>query len=301
MQSRVSCLVVGMLSLVFSNLAGAQGYQWTEILVEGAQVVQVFGLNDKGQTATTTSIGSGIYGNGTFTPLPPPPPGYQVTALGINNGGVITGVATTAGIQLGFILRGLTYTFFSRPDWDNTAPRAIADTELISGYNNSNDGTRFAGFIYDPATDTFTDATPPGSNNTIVQGINNLGRITGHGQDTVIGRYGFVWQQGTITKGTGELLPFLSRLKIDTSLSASGRGINDSGVVTGFASTHSGTNDGFVGNDALGYQRLVAPGGEIAGNSTYCSGINNSNQVACYVWDSASFPLAAFIGSPPKL
>src|SRR5215471_719105 len=191
MQSRVSCLVVGMLSLVFSNLAGAQGYQWTEILVEGAQVVQVFGLNDKGQTATTTSIGSGIYGNGTFTPLPPPPPGYQVTALGINN----------------------------------------------------------------------------------------FGRISGHGQDTVIGRYGFVWQQGTITKGTGELLPFLSRFKIDTSLSASARGINDSGVVTGFASTRAGTNDGFVGNDALGYQRLVAPGGEIAGNSTYCSGINNSNQV----------------------
>src|SRR6516165_1958469 len=109
MHSRVPCFVVGTLSLVFSNLSGAQGYQWTEIVVEGATVIQVFGLNDKGQTATSTSIGSGIYGNGTFTPLPPPPQLYQVTALGINNGGVITGVATTAGIQQGFILRGSTY------------------------------------------------------------------------------------------------------------------------------------------------------------------------------------------------
>ena len=298
MHSRVPCFVVGMLSLVFSNLSGAQGYQWTEIVVEGATVIQVFGLNDKGQTATSTSIGSGIYGNGTFTPLPPPPEGYQVTALGINNGGVITGVATTAGIQQGFILRGSTYTFFSRKGWYNTAPRAIADTELITGYT-TNDLVNLAGFIYDPATDTFTDATPPESNNTIVQGINNFGRITGHGEDTVNGRYGFVWQQRTITNGKSELLPFLSRLKIDTSLSARARGINDSGVVTGFATTHAGTYDGFVGNDALGYQRLVAPGGEIAGNSTFCSGINNSNQVACYVWDSASQPQGAFIGSPP--
>ena len=202
-------------------------------------------------------------------------------------------------IIVGACVEAFNTRFFSRPGWDNTEPRAIANSGLITGYSYSTHVFSYAGFIYDADTNTFTDATPPGSNNTIVQGINNFGRITGHGEDTVNGRYGFVWQQRTITNGKSELLPFLSRLKIDTSLSARARGINDSGVVTGFATTHAGTYDGFVGNDALGYQRLVAPGGEIAGNSTFCSGINNSNQVACYVWDSASQPQGAFIGSPP--
>src|SRR5262249_58441731 len=133
---------------------------------------------------------------------------------------------------------------------------------------------------------------------TITQGMNTFGRITGNGQDSGIGRYGFVWQQGTITNGKGELLPFLERLKIDVSASA--RGINDSSVVVGFASNPAGDNYSFVGNDARGYQRLVAPGGEIAGNSTYCSGINNFAQVVCYVWDRASNPQGAFIGSPVK-
>src|SRR5262249_26590666 len=142
-------------------------------------------------------------------------------------------------------------------------------------------------------------ATPPGSTNTITQGMNRFGRITGHGTETGIGRYGFVWQQETINKGKRELLPFLDRLKIG-GVGAATRGINDSGVVVGFTSNPDGTNDGFVGNGALGYQRLVAPGGEIAGNSTICSSINNLAQVVCYVWDSATNPQGAFIGSPAE-
>jgi len=43
MQSRVPCLVVGMLSLLLSNLAGAQDYLWKEIVIEGATVDQAFG------------------------------------------------------------------------------------------------------------------------------------------------------------------------------------------------------------------------------------------------------------------
>src|ERR1700687_2029361 len=182
MQSRVPCLVVGV-SLLFSRLAGAQDYQWTEIVIPGATVVQAFGLNDKGQTAVSTSNGNGIYGDGTFTPLPPLE-GFQVFATGINNDGVIAGDAT-AGSDQGFILRGSTYTLFSRAGWDNTQPRAIADSGLITGYSFGTGGTPTAGFIYDPDTGTFTDATPPGSNFTITQGMNSSGRITGNGIDSV--------------------------------------------------------------------------------------------------------------------
>ena len=53
-------------------------------------------------------------------------------------------------------------------------------------------------------------------------------------------------------------------------------------------------------HDAKPRQRLVLPGGEVAGNSTFCEGINNSAQVECYVWDPASIPQGAFIGSPSK-
>jgi hypothetical protein len=290
-----------MLSLLFSNLTGAQDYVWTEIVIPGG-VLQAWGLNDNGQVALSTTDGmSGIYENGTFTPLPPPPQGLQVGALGINNDGAITGVAVSdAGTRQGFILRGSTYTLFARLGWDNTEGRAIANSELITGDNFSTDGSRSAGFIYDPSTDTFTDATPPGSINTITQGMNIFGRITGHGlEPSGIGRYAFVWQQRAIIEGNRELLPFLDRLKIGAAGAAT-RGINDSGVVVGFTNNPDGTNDGFVGSDARGYQRLVPPGGEMPGNSTICEGINNSAQVVCEVNDSTGNTLGAFIGSPSE-
>jgi len=283
-----------MLSLLLSGLAGAQDYQWTEIVIPGATVLQAWGINDKGQVALTTADGaSGIYGNGTFTRLPPLE-GFQVFATGINNDGSIAGRAFD-GSDHGFILRESTYTLFSRQGWDNTQPRALANSGLITGYSFGTGGTPTAGFIYDSDTGTFTDATPPGSTFSITQGMNTLGRITGSGQEPSI-RYGFVWQQGAITKGKREFMPFLDRIKIDATTST--RGINDSGVVVGWISDATGRSDGFVGSDALGYQRLVAPGGEMPGNSTFCQGINTFAQVVCYVWDSATTPLGAFIGSP---
>jgi hypothetical protein len=290
-----------MLPLLLSNLAGARDYQWTEIVIQGTTVVQAWQINDRGQVviSLTTDGRSGIYADGTFTPLPPLE-GFQLTVAGINNEGIITGGATDgAGIQHGFILCGSTYTIFSRPGWENTAGRAIANSGLITGQNFSTDLTTFAGFIYDPDTDTFTDATPPGSTDTLVQGMNKFGRITGHGREPGVpgrGRYGFVWQQRAITKGKRELLPFLERLSLDFHTRA--RGINDSGIVVGFFSDAAARGDGFVGNDARGYQRLVAPGGEVAGNSTICEGINNFAQVVCFVIDPASNTLGAFIGSP---
>jgi hypothetical protein len=290
---------VGTLSLLLSNLAGAQDYQWMEIIIPDKTVFTAWGINDQGQVAVNTTDGTaGIYCNGTFTPLPPLE-GFTVFASGINNDGVVTGGATDpAGIQQGFILSGSTYTLFPRPGWDNTAGRAIANSGLITGQSVNADGSS-AGFTYDPDTDTFKDATPPGSTFTITQGMNRFGRITGHGQDSVIGHYGFVWQQGTITKGRRELLPFLDRLKIGVD-GTRALGINDSGVVVGFTGNPAGANDGFVGSDAHGYQRLVPPGGEVPGNSTLCQGINNFVQVVCTVVDSEFNPLSAFIGSPSE-
>ena len=297
MKSRMPRFVVGS-SLLLSGLAGAQDYQWTEIVIQGATVLQAWQINDQVQVALSTTDGrSGIYGDGTFTPLPTLE-GFQVYAFGINNDDVITGSATDpAGIQQGFILHGSTYTLFSRQGWDNTQPRAIANSGLITGYSFASGGSPAAGFIYNPVTDRFTDATPPGSTDTLTQGMNTFGIITGQAGDSVIGPYGFVWQQETITEGKRELLPFLDRIKIDATTAT--RGINDSGVVVGWIRDATGRYDGIVGSNAQGYQRLVAPGGEPP-NSTICQGINSLAQVVYYVWDPASTPLGAFIGSPVK-
>jgi hypothetical protein len=290
-------------TLVFAIAsANAAAYSWTEILVPSIGPPGVaFGINDKGQVALNSADGTkaGIYRNGIFTLLPAPPPGYKVNVvLGINNSGIIVGGAyppTDPTHEQGFVLIGSKYTFFSRPGWNNTEARAIANSGLITGYSATDDLSTTAGFIYSPATRTFTDATPPGSGAgfSVTQGMNAAGRISGDGRSTEFGRYAFVWQQGTLGTGVRAREPFLARVKIADSNSAA-RGINDAGVIVGF--TNSGL--GFVGNDARGFQVLVPPGGDAPGASVVCEGINNFGQVVCGVSAANGNTVANFIGTP---
>jgi uncharacterized membrane protein len=122
--------------------------------------------------------------------------------------------------------------------------------------------------------------------------MNAAGRITGDGRSGELGRYAFVWQQGTLVKGWRQLPAFLARIQIANSNSAA-RGINDAGVIVGF--TNSGL--GFAGNDARGFQQLIPPGGDVPGAAVACEGINNLGQVTCTVTD-ASGKNRAFIGTP---
>lgn len=282
--------------------ANADAYSWTEILIPSiGPIGSAFGINDKGQVAVGSADGSnwGIYSNGIFTRLPALPAGYKVNAvLGINNSGIIVGGAfppTDPTHEQGFILIGSKYTFFSRPGWNNTEARAIANSGLITGYSYTDDGSAFAGFIYNPATNTFSDATPPGSGFafSVTQGMNAAGRISGDGRSSEFGRYAFVWQQGALSTGARPLEPFLARVKIADSGSAA-RGINDAGVIVGF--TNSGL--GFVGNDARGFQRLVPPGGDAQGAGVVCEGINNFRQVVCGISDANGNTVGEFIGTP---
>jgi hypothetical protein len=168
---------------------------------------------------------------------------------------------------------------------------------LITGYNYADDLSTYAGFIYNAATNTFIDATPPGSGTgfSAVQGMNASGRITGDGRSAEQGRYAFAWQQQTIVKGTSTLMPFLARSQIAGANSAA-RGINDAGVIAGFS--NPGSPVGFVGNDARGFQLLVPPGGDAPGAGVACEGINNFNQVVCVVMDANGNPVGDFIGTP---
>jgi uncharacterized membrane protein len=298
--------VTSALTLVFViGSANAAAYSWTEILIPRiGPIGSAAGINDKGQVAVGSADGSkwGIYRNGIFTPLPPLPAGYKINLVfGINNSGIIVGGAfppTDPTHEQGFILIGSKYTFFSRPGWNNTEARAIANSGLITGFSYTDGLSTTGGFIYDPATGTFTDATPPGSGTgfSATQGMNAAGRISGDGRSSEFGRYAFVWQQGALSTGARTLEPFLARVKIADSGSAA-RGINDAGVIVGFFD-NSGSPAGFVGNDARGFQLLVPPGGDAPGAGVVCEGINNFRQVVCGVQDVNGNTVGEFIGTP---
>jgi hypothetical protein len=270
-------------------------------MVPNATVAAVWAVNDLEEVAVSASNGtSGIYRHGRFSQLPAPPVGFQVSAVGINDTGTIVGPATTTidTHEQGFILMKGQYRFFSRPGWQNTEPRAIGPSGLLVGISYQDDfaiSGAIAGFIYDPSTGNFTDVTPSGSLYTIAQGINRFGRISGSGEDYALGRYAFIWQPGASASDTGELAPYLDRIRLADGF-ANARGINDEGIIAGWA--HSGGQTvGFVGSAARGYQLLVPPGGDAAGATTHCQGINNARHVACLVTDAAGNS-RGFLGSP---
>ena len=287
-----------LLELAPAGAMAGEAYTWTQIVLPSGTVGQASGLNDFGQIAVTDVTGtvSGIYQNGRFTPLLTPPAGFLVNAYGINNAGTIVGTASTttdAHLQA-FILQRGKYRFFFRSGWQNTAARAVGPSGLVVGISYQDDQNTWAGFAYDPATGAFTDVTPPGSIYTIVQGVNRFGRIAGSGQDDS-GRYAFIWQQSA--SANRALVPFLERINVADGF-ANARGINDEGVITGWA--HSGgLAVGFVGSASRGYRLLVPPGGN-APNLSYCQGINNARQVSCIITDANSNPLAGFLGSPTE-
>jgi hypothetical protein len=311
--SRIGRASVFAFGLMAGSTAIAGGtspeYFWTPILIPSiGPLGSVIGINDRDQVPVNSADSSktGIYHYGNFTPLPAPPAGYSnIYALGINNAGVVVGDAFSPSDpthEQGFILIGSKYSYFSRPGWDNTEARAISNSGLITGFNfngpySNQDFSATAAFIYNPVTKTFTDATPPGSGMgfSTAQGMNASGRITGDGRlPDGSGRYGFVWQQGTIGKNSQQLAPFLAQVRIADSNTAA-RGINDTGIIVGFVNA----GGGFVGNESRGYLLLVPPGGDAEGAFVACGGINNLGHVVCGVTD-ASGNNTYFIGTPDE-
>jgi hypothetical protein len=133
--------VTTALTTIFTlSSATAAAYSWTEIIPRIGPLGLTIAINDKGQVAVTNADLSISRAN------PPSDPTHEQ----------------------GFILIGSKYTFFSRPGWDNTEPRATANSGRITGFNFNGPSTNLdfsttAGFIYNHGTNTFTDATPPGS------------------------------------------------------------------------------------------------------------------------------------------
>jgi hypothetical protein len=184
-----------------------------------------------------------------------------------------------------------------------TEPRAIANSGMITGtsYNFDQDGNPiYAGFVYDPSTGTFTDATPSGSVGfNVAQGINKSGVVSGGGNNPSVGQYAFIWQMGTFTNGKRGFVRFLDRIRVAAGF-ARARGINDAGLIIGFSSDETdSTTVGFVGNSVHGYQLLTVPGATPETGGTVCEGINNLALVTCGSSDALGNS-TAFIGSPDE-
>ena len=185
-----------------------------------------------------------------FPPTGPPPP--------------VTGVILNA--------KGKFATFSHPAPSPNTFPRAVNNPGLVTGYAQDNNFDNYVGFIYDLTHGVYTDLPFVGSPQLIVQGITTSGEVVGSVRlpdqgmysHYPTGRYGFLRNTyGTIT--LFQIHGFDTRA----------RGINDSGLITGFFVDASGDSNGFVGTLPASFQTLNVPGVIDTGPQA----INNSGQI----------------------
>jgi PEP-CTERM motif len=293
-------------------------YVFDNIVVPGSGTDSfISGLNNGGQAIVNSASGTQyIYTPGTgLTALPAPAAstGYDggTVGYGINDGGVVVGSACNCPgnnpgtIEQGFILSKGSYSFFSYPGASVTIARSITTSGLVTGYDNVS-----GGFLYNPATGTFTTIYPPGSVSPVqpylnaafnpdvftpAQGITAAGEIVG---STLL----------AADNPAGSSNPFFSAYLYNQTLnsynifqveggSSQARGINTAGVMTGFVSLASGATDAFVGTPGSGFQLLSDPS---ASSGTYGEAINGSGQVAgvYLVGSGSNLEQLGFIATP---
>jgi hypothetical protein len=242
-------LLLVMVGIVGSFAAQA-AYEFTNVDPPGATFTQLWGINNSGRAVGNAATGTGDISflhdskKGSYTILAP----YSDPAelLGINESGVTVGISDDGNVYSGLIRsKAGGYTSFSHPDCVNTHGRAVSTTGLVSGYADTcTIGAYSVGFIYDPASDTFTDFLP--SPITIAQGINGRGQVVGSTRlppngaypGSPSGTYAFLRE----SNGT------ISFFRVN-SQSTRARGITDSGRIVGFfTDIDTGLDHGFVGS-----------------------------------------------------
>lgn len=295
--------------LAMTTLAQAQ-YTFTTFSWPGATGMQGWGINSAlrvpgnayGGTAPPDSV---VYdfATGTLTPVASPGGGLTASLIGINNAGQLTGSYTDGSGVKGVVLTGGVYDTFFYPGGSSTYGRAINNTGLVTGYAETPTGTAASeGFIYEPATGTYTTIAPAGANFTIAQGVNDAGVVVGSSimlPGTVYpgspgGAYGWVRQaSGTLTFFRINGLP------------SRARGINNAGDIVGwFNDTVAGDVKSFKVNvpGLLPYENIaVAPADYIAAPGavqTIAEGINDAGFISGSVYDAASIS-QGFIAAPP--
>ena len=282
-----SWILVAALALPLHAFAA---YVFNTISYPGAIFTDVRGITNTGRIAGYASLDglsnfSFTYAGGVFTALPPH--ASNPSALGINDAGVVVG-STMETPKRAFIYDGVSYTFFTRPAWTHTEARAIGPSGLVTGWSYEEDPllgfTSSSGFIYNPATGVFTDIPIPGSAFVIAQGINAAGQVVGSALIPVVGQEGWLREPG------GAISPFRV-----AGLPTRARGINNTGLITGFVSVGS-AYQAYVAS-STGYQLLAVPGSD----ASFGQGINNAGQVAGAFTLAGATDLRGFIATPAAM
>jgi uncharacterized membrane protein len=296
----VAILAVGLLA---GPVIAQADYTYTTIDYPGATDTQLFGVNGQGNIVGTAFVGavsiSFVYNSRTavFTVLP----NFEdlnTAALGINDSGVVVGSVTNqAGYESGSILDKGAFTIFDHPGSQLlTEARGVNNKGLVSGWADTDGGSTFSGFIYDPKNASFVTFLPS-SVNSISQGINNAGEVVGGvyylANEAFLGSargyYGFLRRKnGSIT---------LFRVNGESTRA---RGITDSGVITGQVG-----NSGFVTKLASGsgYQSVTINAAKLldvpGAITTFPEAITPSGDVVG-IWIDVDFILHGFLATPIK-
>jgi YVTN family beta-propeller protein len=287
--------LIRMVSLIVwctLGLAAAAPFSYKTIDLAGADNTDVRGLNNLGQvvvnTRTNETYKAFSFDGRVFAPLPSIAGSSDVFASALNDAGTIVGtVGTPDGFAEGFLLNGAGYKVFSHPGYSITEPRAISGGGVVTGWawdaDDQGNTTRSVGFIFDPATETFTDIPVPGARVIIAQGMNALGQVVGSAQFRAGGEpdAGFVREPN----GAIRLFQFQGR---PTRF----RGITDAGLIVGFFQDFDGRDRAIVGYpDNFEVLRIAGA------NTSYGEGINASGQISGLYYDLAGVQ-HGFIASP---
>ena len=282
-------------------------WKYTIIDYPGATQTQVFGLNNSGEAVGQAVVGTTTINfaynskKGTFTVLPNVPGAAITGAFAISSAGVIAGSAGDGSNNRGIILDKGAFSFFSAPGWAYTEARAISNNgRLITGFAADSTLSNYVGLIYDVEDNSFTKFLP--STFTIAQGINSQKQTVGNVQldanvaypGAPAGAYGF------FRPPNGDIVFFT----VNGALVNRPRGINNSGLVTGFYNI-TGAQRGFVARVAASpaYQALTVPGDDLldvpGASGTVPEGINESGEISG-TWFDAAGNTHGFFATPVR-
>ena len=283
-------LLVLALTGIICSLSVQASYTFKIIDYPGAAATQLLGLNNSGQVvgqafsdaAADVPPVNFLYDLTTevFTNLLSYP-GEETFLDGINDAGETVGSAyPLAGPPpeiTGLILSAeRKFTTFSHPAPSaNTYARGVNNPGLVTGYAQDDSMGNTVALIYDPIHSVYTDLPfvyilPTSSPRVIAQGINTAGEVVGNVRLPDQGKYsGYAGRYGFLLDTYGTINLFQVN-GFDTRA----RGINDSGLITGYFVDEQ-TPTGSSGSLPASFQTLNVPGTI----DTFPEAINNSGAI----------------------